>query len=373
VGKLEKPRVALIGLGGVGELHLAAYHAIDSIEVVAAAEPNAPRRNALLAGTGIPGFDDHRDMLRSCPADIACVLTPAASHEPVVLDCAAAGVNVLCEKPIAPSLEAAERMRAACEAAAVRFCYGASYRYLPAIRAARELIREGAIGRVQLMREDVVGGKGAANWRALPDSHYPAGGPGGSGMGLMDHGIHLIDVFRWFTGREVIRVNGRGNLSGAAPRTEYLHMDFDGGAAGLLVYNDATFPAVLPSAGLYAEGDGWDSTGFVPAGAWSANPGSIEVYGSEGSLRVYYYANALFQFTAAGTRRIPLNGRPSTAHFGTQIETFAASLTADGPVPVDAEAGIRALAVALAAYDADASGKASLLSGQTRIRGLSQS
>ncbi len=346
-------RVALIGLGSVGELHLAAYRSISAIEVVAGAEPNVPRREALLAGTGIRGFSDHRELLRVCRPDIACVLTPAASHEEMVLDCAAAGVNVLCEKPIALTLESAERMRHACDTASIRFCYGASYRYLPSIRQARELIRAGAIGRVQFMREDAIGGRGEANWRALPFAHYPANGPGGSGMGLMDHGIHLIDVFRWFADQEVVRVNGRGNISGEAPRTEYLHMEFDGGASGLLVYNDATFPTALPTAGVFAEGSGWDSTGYVPAGAWSANPGSIEVYGSEGSLKIYHYANALFLFTESGARRIPLSGRPSTGHFGTQIEAFTSSMSAGSPVPVDATAGIRALAVALAAYQAD--------------------
>jgi predicted dehydrogenase len=349
-----KKRVALIGLGGVGELHLAAYRGIGCIDIVAAAEPNASRRESLLAATGIPGFADHRDMLACCKPDIACVLTPAASHEEIVLDCAAAGVHVLCEKPLALSVESARRMRDDCETAGVRFCYGASYRYLPAVSKAHEMLRDGAIGRVQFMREEQLGGRGAANYRDLPYSHYPAGGPGGGGLGLIDHGIHLIDIFRWFTGQEVARVTGRGKISGTSPLTEYLHMDFDGGAAGLLTYNDATFPTVMPHAGIFAEGAGWDTTGFVPSGAWSANPGSIEVYGSDGSLRIFHYANVLVLFNGSGARRIPLSGRPSTAHFGTQIEAFAASLTAGQPPPVDAEAGIRALAVALAAYEADA-------------------
>ncbi len=354
----RKTRVALIGLGGVGELHLEAYRGIDSIEVIAAAEPNSARRESLLGGTTIRGFADHTELLRRCPADIVCVLTPSATHEQLVLDCAAAGVDVLCEKPIAITLAAAERMRSACENAGVRFCYGASYRYLPAVRKARELIRAGAIGRVQLMREDVVGGRGLASWQPLPPSHYPAGGPGGSGMGIMDHGIHLIDTFRWLSDSEVIRVTGRGNLSGAAPRTEYIHMDFENGATGLILSNDATFPTALPAEGLFAEGAGWDSTGFVPAGSWSATPGSLEIYGSEGSLKVFHYANALFLFDASGIRRIPLTGRPSTAHFGTQIETFAARKIAGGQVPVSASDGIRALAVALAAYEFDTTGNA---------------
>jgi len=352
-----RPRVALIGLGGVGALHLAAYRQLNGIEIVAAAEPVASRREALLGGSGIAGFPDHRSMLDACHPDLACVLTPPLSHGEIVLDCAAAGVHVLCEKPIALSLESVDRMREACRAAGVRLYYGASYRHLPAIWKARELILQGAIGRVQFMREEVLGGTGAAGWHALPDHHYPHGGPGGSGMGLMDHGVHLIDVFRWFTGQEVTRVTGRGNRTGAAPRTELLCMDFEGGATALLAYNDATFPVNLPGAGLFAEGSGWDSTGYVGAGSWATNPCSIEVYGSEGSLRIFHYANALFRFDGAGVQRIPLTGAPSPAHFGTQLEAVVANLRSGEGSLADAEDGRRALAVALAAYASESEGR----------------
>ncbi|MFO1467068.1 MAG: Gfo/Idh/MocA family oxidoreductase [Steroidobacteraceae bacterium] len=346
-------RVALIGLGGVGKLHLDAYRAANGIDIVAAAEIDDARREALLAPFGVPGFSDHRRMLKECKPDIACVLTPACTHEQIVLDCATAGVHVLCEKPMALTLESARRIKAACEAAGVQFCYGASYRYLPAVAAARTMIDQGAIGRIQLLREELLGGQGEERWQPLPPHHYPAGGPGGSGLGLMDHGIHLIDVFRWFTGQEIIRSLGRGVFSGGPPVPEYLQMDFSAGALGLLLYNDASFPASLPTAGMFAEGAGWDCTGFVPAGGWSASPGSIEVYGTTGSLRIFHYANVLIHFSAAGARRIPLSGRASTAHFATQIESFAAALRLGTPPPVSADDGIHALAAALCAYGDD--------------------
>lgn len=347
---MAKPRIALIGLGAVGELHLSSYQSLDNIEIVAIAEPNVARRG-LVRDTSIATFSDHRELLLDCHPDIACVLTPAASHEQVVLECAAAGVHVLCEKPMALSLASALRMRNACREKKVRFWYGASYRHLPAVAKARELIRSGVLGRIRLMREEVLGGRGETQWQALPEHHYPRNGPGGSGLGLMDHGIHLIDIFRWFTGQEVSRVVGRGNISGLPPLTEYVSMDFEGGTCGLLVYDDATFPSVLPGAGIFAEGAGWDITGgFVPAGGWSAAPGSIEVHGSEGTLRIFHYANALFLFNSEGVRRIPLSGRPSPAHFATQLEAFVRSVTDESVEAVTAEDGIRALCVALAAY-----------------------
>ena len=60
---------------------------------------------------------------------------------------------------------------------------------------AQALIRSGAIGDILLMREQEVGGSGPANRHRMGFAHYPKGTPGGSGFGLVDHGIHLIDAF----------------------------------------------------------------------------------------------------------------------------------------------------------------------------------
>ncbi len=346
-----RTRVALIGLGAVGELHLREYLELDSIEVVGAADLDGRRRDQVLSGTSVPGYADHLEMLAELKPDIACVLTPAATHETVVRDCADAGANVLCEKPMALSVAAAERMSVDCGRAGVQFCYGASYRYLPAVARARELVEAGAIGDVQLMSEAIVGGRGRGRWPALPASHYPVGGPGGSGMGLVDHGIHLIDLFRWLTKAEVLRAVGRGNVAGKAPVTEFLHMSFSNGAAGLLTYNDATFSTELPGEGMFSGGSGWDVLGYVPSGTWCAHPGSIQVFGTEGSLRIFHYTNTLFLFDASGIRELPLAGRPSPGHFGTQIEAFASSLRLGIAPPASASDGTRALAVALSVYD----------------------
>ena len=76
------------------------------------------------------------------------MLTPPASHAALVALAAEAGVHVLCEKPIAPSLAEAQAMRRAGEGAGVKIFYGASYRHLPALRQARALILAGVIGEI---------------------------------------------------------------------------------------------------------------------------------------------------------------------------------------------------------------------------------
>lgn len=352
----KRLRVGLIGLGGVGRLHLQACETLADVEVVAVADPNPNALADVAAASGARGYGDHAAMLRENALDLACILTPAATHEAVALDCAAAGVHALCEKPLTLTLASAERMIAAFRARDLHLFYGASYRFLPAVRRARSLIAEGAIGEVVLMREQIISGTGASDRYVLGPMHYPDGGPGGTPMGLVDHGVHLIDTFRWLTGREIVSVYGRGNVSGEACTTEFMHMSFDGGATGHLLYDEGTYPTELPAEGQFGWGEGWDATGYLPAGRWHAQPGCIHVHGTRGALRIFHYGNALYLIDACGTTQIALPDRAAPQHFATQIESVAASLRAGTPPEVDAAEGLRDLRALLAVYESQACG-----------------
>lgn len=341
-------RVAIIGLGGVGRLHLMAYAGAQHVRVVAACD-----LDPAAAGLCPPGAAFHTDaatMLASERPDIVCVLTPPASHAALVELAAAAGAHVLCEKPLAVSLADIARMRSACEGAGVQLAYGASYRFLPAIRRARALIAEGAIGEVVLMREAEIGGRGPAARVVLGPEHYPPGGPGGSPMGLVDHGVHLIDVLPWLAGSPVASAAGRGNVSGEALGPEHLTLTLQSGAVGLLAYDEGVFPTVLPAEGGFSLGGGWGPGGYVPGGGWNPSPGAIHVHGTRGALRIHHYAHALYLTDGDGVRQVELEGRPAPHHFADQIDAFAMAL-AEGRAP---EAGLddgeRALRVLLAAY-----------------------
>src|SRR5262249_36280405 len=143
--------------------------------------------------------------------DIACILTPASTHRALTERCARAGSHILCEKPMAVTLDDALAMKSACEKNHVQFFYGSSYRYLPAVQKAKSLIAQGVIGTVRLIVEQVIGGEGPAAHHPLSAAHYPQGGPGGGGYGLVDHGIHMLDIFPWLCGSPVVSVFGQGD------------------------------------------------------------------------------------------------------------------------------------------------------------------
>ena len=148
----------------------------------------------------------------------------------------------------------------------LKLFYGASYRHLPAICTARDIIQQGVIGKVLHISESLIGGMGSDAYQALSDVHYPEGGPGGSLMGLVDHGIHLIDAFAFLLNDKVESVFGQGNIAGKAPSFEYALMNFAGGAAGSLSYLDTTVATVLPQEGAFGWGGTWDIEVYIPPG-----------------------------------------------------------------------------------------------------------
>lgn len=354
----HKLRIGIIGLGKVARAHLRAYQdLVDEVDLAAAAEPDPTRLRETAKLYGFRPYAECLKMLKGEKLDLAIVLTPASTHAEITISCAEAGVHVLCEKPLAISLEAAEHMIAACQERRVRLCYGASYRFLPAIQKARELIQTGVIGDVLILREHLVGGEGPESHQGMDCVHYPKGGPGGSGMGLVDHGIHCIDTFAWLVNCDIESVFGQGNISGEQPKTECAHMNFQNGAVGQLLYNDGTFPTELPQEGIFSWGEGWDLNGLVMPGQWQANPGCIHVHGTKGALRIFYYANALFVVTKSGTSQVPLTGRAAPAHFARQLRAFINDIQRNCESEVPGEIGLQALRVLLATYESANTGK----------------
>jgi len=355
---MKKLRVGLIGLGNVAEAHLEAYKEVDSIQVVAGAHTHKDRLDRMVKKWGIEGYMDYEEMLRRENLDIACVLVQARKHREVTERVAESGVHVLCEKPMTITAEDAAAMIAKCKKEGVKLCYGATWRFLPACRKAKEIIDSGRLGRIMLLLEIYVGGKGFENFRDAGPRHYPAGGPGGGSMGLIDHGIHLIDMFLWLTESPVESVFGRGNYSGEPPETEYLTMNFKNGAVGQLVYNEATHPCEMPCEGIFSWGGGWDiNYNLTLGGGWDEQPQNFRVYGTKGALRVFHYANKLYLFQNEKKEQIRVLDRPMPGNFAMQMESFAGAVLQGKEPEATGYDGLNAIRVALAAYRSHETGR----------------
>ena len=176
-------RVALIGAGRMGSVHLGALRRLADVEVAAVVDPVAPGAT----------HADVTSLLAEAPPDGAIVAAPSTLHLELVTQLLEAGVPTLCEKPCGTS---AAEATAAFEIAAetgTPLQIGYWRRFVPELRALRERIDAGELGDVLLVR--------CEQWDESPP---PAAFRRSSGGILVDMGVHEVDQARWLTGEELV-------------------------------------------------------------------------------------------------------------------------------------------------------------------------
>ena len=197
---------AVIGCGDVSIVHLEAIEALADSQLLAVCDTDPVTATEVAGRWGVPPFADHHSMLAAVRPDVVHVCTPHDQHAPVVLDCVAAGVSVIVEKPLAHTLAEAEKVVAASDAApAVRIGVCFQNRYNQTVQATRRLLESSSLGAV-------LGGTATLSWHRSAD-YYRArpwrGEAARSGGGvLINQAIHTIDLMQWLLG-EVMAVSGR--------------------------------------------------------------------------------------------------------------------------------------------------------------------
>lgn len=195
--------VAVIGAGMVGRAHAAGYRAasqlydldLPEVRLVAIADAHEP-----FAVDGAKRFGYQRPetswqaIVEAPDIDVVSVAIANELHRPVVEALLAAGKHVLCEKPLAPSVEDAKAMVAAAEAADTRSGVGFSFRRTPAINAIREQL--GRIGPVRHFN-----GHYWCDYAQNPGNPMSWRYKGGPGSGaLADIGSHMVDLGEYLCG-----------------------------------------------------------------------------------------------------------------------------------------------------------------------------
>lgn len=343
---MNKCRVGIIGLGSVAQIcHLPAYINTKNIEVVAGAEIRKEVLRQISSEWGFRGYIDYEEMLDKEKLDIVCILTGPRLTRRITEHAASCRINVLLEKPMALSLEDAAAIIETCKKEKVKLFYGETYRFFPSIKKAEEMIKSGCLGNIHLLLETIIGGTGDEYFECC--QIYPPGAPGAGGWGLTDHGIHLVDTFRWLTRSEVDWVFGRGIRAGHKPETEFLTLQLKNGAVGQLIYNEATFHSDMPNEGIFS----WGSYEAKGVSRWEPNPENFRIHGSKGALRIFLFPNKMYYFSKGTAEEIRIEDKPFPAPFGLEIESFANSILNDTEPEITGLDGLKALQVILAAYE----------------------
>jgi predicted dehydrogenase len=198
-------RGALIGCGHISGYHLNAWSQIEGVEIVALANRTKSKAVERAREYGISlehVYTDHRELLQNEHIDFVDIATTPDIHRRQVEESAAFGVNVLCQKPFALSLEDAETMIRSCDTAGVLFAINDNWRWRSWYRDVKRYIKQGMIGYPRYMR--IVRHNNLA--LPLPDGSLPPVFINHSYMISMDKlivyewGIHLIDISRYLFG-----------------------------------------------------------------------------------------------------------------------------------------------------------------------------
>jgi predicted dehydrogenase len=133
-------RVAVVGVGHLGQHHARIYSAMAGVELVGVVDTNRARAEEIAARCGAEPFDDARDLIDR--VDAVSVAVPTVAHLEVALPFLAARKAVLVEKPLAPSVADADRLIAAAAASGAMLAAGHTERFNPAVEAARPMITD---------------------------------------------------------------------------------------------------------------------------------------------------------------------------------------------------------------------------------------
>ena len=222
-------RILLAGTGLIGARHLAHIEAHPKLTLAGIIDPDPARR----AHPTAPGFASIEDV--DVPADGILLATPTGSHAPLTIAAAKRGWHVLVEKPVADTLENADAMIAAAEAAGVKVLVGHHRRHHPRVAKLHEIITSGRLGQpvaaslLWLMRK--------------PDTYFDIPWRAGiDGAPIKQNLIHDVDTLRWLFGEvtDVVGLASNAVRRAARPERGGAVLRFDSGVTATLTYADTT-------------------------------------------------------------------------------------------------------------------------------------
>lgn len=212
---MKQTNVGVIGVGSMGYNHVRIYSELENANLVAISDMVRGTLDKVSKEFNTVGYVDYDNILQIDDIELVNICVPTVFHHDVVMRAIEAGKNVLVEKPIASKLNEAEEMIKAAEDAGVTLATGHVERFNPAVRVAKKLIDEGAIGEVV-----------TANSKRL--GPFP---PRIRDVGVaIDLAIHDIDIFNYL-------FNSRANTVFANMSSKLKNCEFEDHAEIMTKYD----------------------------------------------------------------------------------------------------------------------------------------
>lgn len=323
-----------IGLVSFAHMHAEGYvhnlRSLDAAQLVGFVDDDAQRAERYGGQFGLTRFRDLAELLEQ-DLDGVIICTETSRHLEAVTAAAAAGVHVLCEKPIEVTLERAEAMREACEAAGVIFMTAFPLRFDHTMLNLQQAFQRGDFGRL-LSVQGINHAENPARHRAWFADRELAGGGA-----VMDHTAHVADLLRWFLGADPAGVYAEVSNPFQPER------DIDSAAIATLDFPDGFFATIDAS---------WSRPDTYPR--WGHM--KLEFITDRGAISVDPFAHN-FPVWSSGAERTPSWHAWDGDSGQRMVEAFLDSIRHGTPAPVTWQDGYESLRVALACYEASRTGR----------------
>ena len=293
---------------------------LPDVELVAIADEDAERGKAAAAQFGGEWIADYREVVKRDDVDAVVICSENVRHKEMTIAAAEAGKHVLCEKPLATTVEDAQAMIDACVKHGVKLQTAFPVRFNAAVVALKQAIQEGRIGTTLAIA--------ARNPGTCPHSWFVQPELSGGGA-VIDHTVHVVDVLRWIFDAEVAEVY--------AEVDRRIH-DIPTDDTGLLMMRLSNgIPVSLDTS--WSRPKNWPTWGGV----------TFEVIGEHGVLSVDAFNNNLELAEDQGPSYtwvpVEYTGDPE------MVTAFIEAVRNDTEPLVTGVDGLRALEVALCAYE----------------------
>ncbi len=179
-------KIGIIGAGGISPVHIKAFNEYpDRCKVLAICDVVPELMKEKAEKFQLAGYSDYKEMIEKESLDAVCIATPPATHEKIALDVISMNCNVLCEKPLAMTVEQGRAIAQAAEKSDILFMVAFCHRFEQAINKIKDSISTGEFGPITTYR----------NVFANASGHRPT-----RGGNLMDNGSHAVDLARYILG-----------------------------------------------------------------------------------------------------------------------------------------------------------------------------
>lgn len=236
MGEATRTRIGIVGAGFWARYQTAAWREVAGADLVGVADLDSERARALAAAHGVGAYGDVDELLGRARPDLVDVITSPEAHGAAIEAAAAAGVAVLCQKPLAPTLHEAERLVELCRRRAVPLLVHENFRWQAPIRALKRALTADRVGRPFRARLSFVTSFPVfANQPALRKLDQ---------LIIADLGVHLLDVARFLFG-DVRRVYAETATVGAGVAGEDVATLVLRHDSGLVCVCDLSFASIV--------------------------------------------------------------------------------------------------------------------------------